>query len=263
MHFILTDTITYLLHPNITKSIPNNAKIADTGTGTGIWLLELASKLPSTCTFVGYDISSDQYPPASSLPSNLSLRRQSTLDPFPESEKGTYDIVACRAMVTVLEKEQWKLALQNIVSLLKPGGWIQWVDFDASSGLGGRMCNLIPGPSRTPYFELMEGCKWFEKALNKDFLGVLRLGQLCREAGLKDLVEEVWSTSRNENLRKRYSKMALVALQRCCDVLVAAAGNEWSQERSDRVLGEVKKAVNEERAYMSGELHVVIAQRPA
>jgi hypothetical protein len=93
-------------HFIITSSIPNNARIADIGTGTAIWLVELASTLPSTCTFVGYDISSEQYPPLSSLPSNLTLRTRSFLDEFPESEKSAYDVVACRALISILAKEE-------------------------------------------------------------------------------------------------------------------------------------------------------------
>jgi ubiquinone/menaquinone biosynthesis C-methylase UbiE len=151
--------LTYLLHPRIVASIPSNAKIADIGTGTGIWLIDLADTLPSTCTFTGYDTSSDQYPSASSLPSNVTLctQPQSIFDEFPSSEQGIYDVVACRMLISIMAKGQWEIALKNVISLLKPGGWIQWIDYDASSGLvSGSYCNLIPGVNHRVWKEFME-----------------------------------------------------------------------------------------------------------
>lgn len=33
----------YLIHPRIAETLPRDAKIADVGTGTGIWLMDLAN----------------------------------------------------------------------------------------------------------------------------------------------------------------------------------------------------------------------------
>ncbi|KAF2274475.1 uncharacterized protein EI97DRAFT_422071 [Westerdykella ornata] len=47
-HHVWTKSIGYLLHPTVRNALPEDARIADIGTGTGIWLAEIAKNLPST-----------------------------------------------------------------------------------------------------------------------------------------------------------------------------------------------------------------------
>jgi hypothetical protein len=43
-HAVWKTNIGFLLHPRIAKSIPSNARIGDVGTGTGVWITELAKE---------------------------------------------------------------------------------------------------------------------------------------------------------------------------------------------------------------------------
>ncbi|KAF5979421.1 methyltransferase [Fusarium coicis] len=74
----------YTLHPAIPRS--SKMKIAEVGTGTGIWLFDLAQELPDTVCLHGYDISATQFP----------------------------------------SKELWPPNVNFVSKLLKPGGYIQW-----------------------------------------------------------------------------------------------------------------------------------------
>ena len=66
-HKIWTHSIGYLLHPSISSNLPDGARIADIGTGTGIWPVEMSRASPSSYTFHGFDISSEQFLSADSL----------------------------------------------------------------------------------------------------------------------------------------------------------------------------------------------------
>lgn len=101
-HNLFVKTVGYDLHLKIRATLSPTSKIADIGTGTAVFLLSLARTFPPTTALVGYDISNAQYPPPESLPSNLTLKTNSILDPFPESERGSYDVVCVGLLVAVL-----------------------------------------------------------------------------------------------------------------------------------------------------------------
>lgn len=116
-HAVVTKSIGFLIHPCIPTTKPNLC-IADFGAGTGIWLTEVASIVPRSCKLVGFDISGAQFPPASKLPKNISLHEHDILQPLPKSYHGTFDIIAVRALITVLAGDEWDKAVSNLVPLL-------------------------------------------------------------------------------------------------------------------------------------------------
>jgi hypothetical protein len=85
-HTLLTHSFAFLLHPYITYIIPLSLpglRIADFGTGTGIFPLSLASLLHPSSTITGFDISSAQFPPQESLPQNVQLYEWDISVPLP------------------------------------------------------------------------------------------------------------------------------------------------------------------------------------
>ena len=52
------------------------------------------------------------------------------LEPVPEHLQATFDVLHLRLLVLGLPTGTWELACQNILSLLKPGGWVQWEEGD-------------------------------------------------------------------------------------------------------------------------------------
>ncbi|KAI8302914.1 N-methyltransferase [Colletotrichum sp. SAR11_59] len=104
-------------------------KILDSGTFDGFWLAE-ASKLVAEPILVGADISPTMFPPSSSgSAGDLSFHVQSVAEPWPETWKGTFDLVHQRLVLAGTTPEVGKNAVRGLVELAKPGsGYVQLVE---------------------------------------------------------------------------------------------------------------------------------------
>ena len=154
-HWVWHQELGYNLHPTVT--VPLHGRIADVATGTGAWLLEVAREKPDAqCD--GFDINTDQAPPAVWLPPNVSMRSWDVYDPPPQELIGTYDMVHIRLLGIVVRNNDTAPIVKNLALLLKPHGWLQWDEMDISdsyivhiAGEGGKtkavqqMDNLMKG----------------------------------------------------------------------------------------------------------------------
>ncbi|KAL3458867.1 S-adenosyl-L-methionine-dependent methyltransferase [Aspergillus heterothallicus] len=120
----------------IDSSIPQDKlfSVADVATGTGVWLWEVQQTLGQVVAsseryFHGFDISSAQFPAA---PNGFELSVHDVLTPFPTEHHGRYDLIHVRLLVTALGESEFETAVQNISTILKPGGYLQWVEIDYS-----------------------------------------------------------------------------------------------------------------------------------
>ena len=107
--------IGFNLHPTIATALdlpraspapaPKRLRVADVGTGTGIWLLELAQTLgPDVVQLDGFDISAEQFPHPGALPPHVQLRTaDATADEPPEDCRGLYDVVHTRLLLAVVD----------------------------------------------------------------------------------------------------------------------------------------------------------------
>lgn len=124
-HEAYVKIIGYILHPRIASALPADARIAEVGTGTGVWMQELQRTCPSTWTFHGFDISDAQFA-QNGTQSRTKYDVLNITEPIPEHLQGQFDVVHLRLLVCGLVDEQWAPAARNVLQLLKPGGWIQW-----------------------------------------------------------------------------------------------------------------------------------------
>lgn len=95
-----------------------------------IWLLDLADQLPQSAHLDGIDISFSQCPPAEWLPKNVTLRQADVFSSVPEDMVEKYDIIHIRHFVCVVKANDPAPLLQNLLRMLKPGGWLQWDEWD-------------------------------------------------------------------------------------------------------------------------------------
>ncbi|KAI1879089.1 hypothetical protein JX265_003266 [Neoarthrinium moseri] len=131
-HYLWKDIFGYALHPKVPRD-QKSLKVADVGTGTGIWLLDMASQLDDdSAEFVGIDTDVTQVGPAEWLPQNLSIRQWSVFTDVPEDLVGKFDIVNIRLFCWVIETNPAAI-LQKLTKLLKPGGYLQWCELDMES----------------------------------------------------------------------------------------------------------------------------------
>ncbi|KAG6993905.1 hypothetical protein G7Y79_00049g084650 [Physcia stellaris] len=177
-----------LLHPDIPIK-EEELRLADVGTGTGMWLLDFARQYPRSVQLDGLDISLDQVPHPDWLPSNVSFHEYSVYDEPRADLKEKYDIIHVRHLLLVVKQNDPSPVLDNVLKMLKPGGYLQWGEYDLAS--------------RTPVVA-NPGCSTaelerFSKQVSALFPSptgswTADLDKAFRKAGLQDVfVEAVWS----------------------------------------------------------------------
>jgi 4-hydroxy-2-oxoheptanedioate aldolase len=106
--------------------------VADVGTGSGAWLIDLESRLraqgeSNKTTFHGFDISDLQFPTLSGdQHSRFNFSVHDVRKPFPEEHIGKYDLVHLRLLVWALPADDVDAVVANLTALLKPGGYLAW-----------------------------------------------------------------------------------------------------------------------------------------
>ncbi|CAG7935500.1 unnamed protein product [Penicillium nalgiovense] len=130
-HRFLVD-LSNLIHPSIPRDL---TAVADIGTGTGVWLEDVAKVLPNKSVYLhGFDISSDQFPRGHRIQrpgqKSIPLSAHDALHPFPAEHRGRYDLVHIRLLTAGLKQADYTRVLANARALLKPNGWIQWEEVD-------------------------------------------------------------------------------------------------------------------------------------
>ena len=103
-------------------SIPLNSvcNVADAGTGTGVWLRQVAFTFSTSkeekLKFVGFDISPQRFP-TQSLPSTESCTHDA-MKPFPSEYLGRFDLVNIRLLSYAIRAEDLDKVINNIVGIL-------------------------------------------------------------------------------------------------------------------------------------------------
>jgi SAM-dependent methyltransferase len=103
-----------------------DAKVLDIGTGSGIWCLEMATEFP-TAEIYGIDLS-DRFP-TTIKPRNCTFISGNILDGLPFDD-AHFDFVFQRMLCAALTKAQWHQVCKEIYRVLKPGGYVEFFDFD-------------------------------------------------------------------------------------------------------------------------------------
>ncbi|GIJ88134.1 hypothetical protein Asppvi_007051 [Aspergillus pseudoviridinutans] len=191
-HYIWKENMGYLLHPSIAVSRPDLA-IADVGAGTGIWLLDLLRQLPNA-KLHGFDISSEQYPAPGFLPPNISLSKLDILGEIPEEYREKFDVVHARLLVQVVNQagSDPVPVIQNMMKLLKPGGYLQWEEpnDDASKR---PIVKADPANSSENAEKLLQRLDARFRAATPASWSVA-LAETFKEQGLKNVIREEFST---------------------------------------------------------------------
>ncbi|KAI0466129.1 hypothetical protein F4859DRAFT_498329 [Xylaria cf. heliscus] len=119
-----------LLPRHITTELAANPspRICDVATGSGIWLGELARTLPASAELVGLDFDSSKFPRPEALPSNIRLGFGNLYKPFPGEYRDRFDVVHLRHFHLAAKKDHGVFIAQNLLSLLRPGGWLVWTE---------------------------------------------------------------------------------------------------------------------------------------
>ncbi|KAL7940783.1 S-adenosyl-L-methionine-dependent methyltransferase [Trichoderma barbatum] len=167
----------YTIDPKI--PITPQTKIADVGTGTGVWLLDVATQVPSTVQLDGFDISDEQFPHKSNVPENVNFRITDALSKVPDDLVGQYDVVHIRFLGPIIKGGDTEGVIQHAIQLLKPGGHFQWEEADLRRS---KLC--IKGPEAEAFSAF---ARQGYEAMNYTFSWVEDLPNRLNRAGLEVL----------------------------------------------------------------------------
>ena len=87
-HLVYSHIQPYHIHPSI--PLPSTANIADVGTGTGMWLLDLGQQLPKSTSLHGFDLDLSQAPNEAWLPDNVRMHKWDLTKRVPDEFRGRY-----------------------------------------------------------------------------------------------------------------------------------------------------------------------------
>lgn len=170
--------------------------------------------------------------------------------PFPESELGTYDIVAVRFISIATTRSEWARAIANLITLLKPNGWLQWIE-----SCNFTLYNSLPGSRRVACQEIFNSLEPF-RAKEDVVIGMMmrepgnvRREDVFRQAGLVDVHEDVFSTDRVQDpklqMRDKGTRNALVCFLGCLEGLIGEEGSQMSKEKIDVLRENAMKEVDD------------------
>ncbi|KAJ7785238.1 S-adenosyl-L-methionine-dependent methyltransferase [Mycena maculata] len=110
-------------------ALDKTTAVLDAGTGTAGWLSEVAALLPATAELHGVDITDARFPqPAQAEGRPLLLDIVDLTAPLPERYHAKFDLINARHVLPWLPYSKWDDVYRNLLTALKPGGYIQVLD---------------------------------------------------------------------------------------------------------------------------------------
>ncbi|RKP08693.1 S-adenosyl-L-methionine-dependent methyltransferase [Thamnocephalis sphaerospora] len=152
----------------------------DIATGTGIWMMEMASDFPE-CEFTGVDIAPLQ--PTTVLPPNCTFKAANLLEGFSYPD-GYFDYVRHSLLVAAIPEGKWMPYVQECARICASGGWVEMVEISSRGQGGGPVLQRL-GKMLVEAFRA--------RGLGSDTAD--ELDKLMIEAGLVDVVAKEYKVS--------------------------------------------------------------------
>ncbi|KAH9206976.1 hypothetical protein DL95DRAFT_469136 [Leptodontidium sp. 2 PMI_412] len=265
-HKLIRKITGFLIHPRIQSSLPPDAKIADFNTGTGVFLTELCGDLTKqNYTLVGFDTMPEIFPgngPSThpTCPARVTFIVHHLLHPHPLERHEVFDSVHTSFLGPVLAGNDWSNVFHNMMDLVKPGGWIQWIDVNLSyQDNKDRIYVSKPGSSKDSYMEMMEGIKYLDNHFYNMISGGKRLKTIAEaHPDVQTVWEDVFNTAQLNEVRVQIDILSVQAWKRLLGQLPEDAG--WDSARIERVAEGMLKEANDQ-VYIPLEVYVVVAQK--
>jgi hypothetical protein len=212
-HLLWHDHLGWNLHPTISQYLnsahslpesngdvqqnPTNGefeplRVADIACGNTIWLAQesKSSAYPTNTQFYGFDISPAQFPFASNLTENVHLEilDASHSSKIPDKYHSYFDVIHLRLIIGAVVSPKPTNFLESFLTMLKPGGYLQWDEADPYASQAISHLN----PAAVP-----KDCKWdgwiprtvakLRPQLNMPMSYPGALAELFAEGGLIDI----------------------------------------------------------------------------
>ncbi|KAI1272153.1 hypothetical protein F5Y07DRAFT_392211 [Xylaria sp. FL0933] len=182
-----------LLPPHIASALsasPTPPKILEIATGTAIWLSEVAKTLPPDAELVGLDYDTSKFPPSHAP--NITLRQANMYEPFPDNLLGKFDVVNVRLIIFALKEGQGTHLVRNLMTLLKPGGYIVWAETGPACFKKSQLLTCIEPPSLA--WHKFQEVNWrFAKKVGRDLNLPIGMIHYLREAGCVECDDKAYT----------------------------------------------------------------------
>lgn len=233
--------------------LPEAARIADVGCGTGEITTRLAERYPGA-TLVGVDI----------LESSVAVARQRAAsfgdrvsfdqgDAFAlEFETGSLDLVVCRHLTQSVPHPERVLA--ELVRVTRPGGWVHVLSEDYG---------MLHFPERhgiDPDRLWHQGTRLFSRATNVDERIGRKTGPLLRALGLGELSVDHAIVDTERVPRATFAEIIRSWADGYVDVIAGATG--WPREEVNGYFEASIEAIVDESSYASWHVPIVSGRKP-
>lgn len=239
-HHLITQRIGGLIYPAISNEIRSrkDLAIADVGCGNGIWAIEAAEEYP-LAEVIGIDISDAQFP--WTCPENCCFHVLDMMRPVDQDYKGCFDLINVRLLAGSLEGKEFTPIIDNLHQMLKPNGWIQWLDISSPAIRAYDYTEpsvisewRLPSPITTQIPLFIKSVKWFDK-----------LPALLKQRGFIDI--ERYECPPKESTLKHEAEITVLVLmelgQSLSDVEPAAA------EKFNDAIAEMLEGIQDGRLF--------------
>ncbi|KAI8048807.1 S-adenosyl-L-methionine-dependent methyltransferase, partial [Syncephalis plumigaleata] len=119
-------------------------RVLDVNTGTGIWVLEMATACPNTL-FLGID--TEKCFPQCTMPPNCRFECMNIFHGL-DCASELFDYVHIRLQLAFIPTDAWQQVLLEMYRITSPGGWIEVVEWDAFYRQGGPISNRMTDVAR-------------------------------------------------------------------------------------------------------------------
>jgi hypothetical protein len=160
-------------------------------TVSGFWALQVQKALPPTAEIFATD-STEPFLPKERKSGNITFEVQDITKPAPAEFINKFDLVNERLVLTSASHAGLPMVLQNLVSMIKPGGWFQSYQIDVADY---SKCSQ----GMKDYFIVVDALFKLNGGLTVDW--VPKLGDMLKEAGLENVQGEVFDLYMGKSAR--------------------------------------------------------------
>jgi trans-aconitate methyltransferase len=232
--------------------IPDNARILDLGTGTGIWPMQMAERYVNA-EIVGTDIVNIQ-PPLIHV--NLRFKVPQDFESPWQLGGDPWDFIHFRMGCGSVSN--WPAMYEKIFAYLKPGGWLEHIEIDLRP-------QYAPGANNSrmldEWYEYLDGAT---SRIHKRLEYPQNLRELLTNAGFVDIEEEVirlplneWPEDESQKFIGRWYNLGLIQALEALTLGPLSRSYEWPLENIRQLLTAVKPHICSRRVRAYNELCVL------
>lgn len=235
---------------------PSSARILDLGTGTGIWAIEMADDYPNAIV-KGTDLSPIQ---PGWVPPNCHFE----LDDFESDWEFAHKFDFIHARELSGSVRDFPALIQRSMANLKPGGWMELMDFDCE--LFADDGTLEKAPELVRWTRLLQdaGAK-FGKPLDS----AKNHKQWLTDAGFKNVRQEVFKVPNNpwakDPKMKELGRFQQVNILEGVEAFTLALFTRvlgWSAEEVQIFMADVRKEATDRSVHAYSKFYFVYGQKP-